>query len=198
VVLTSGAASWARGDSEPADEAHGVADMTIAAAVGDVSVRVTRSEEGIEVEGRCLVDAPPTTVWAVLTDYDGIDRFVSSMRESHVSERSEDHVLVDQVAVGRLFLFSRRLRTRLLVREEPLVRIVFEDVLKRDFALYQGDWRIQSRDGGTEVVYRAVARPARAVPDMMLRGMFKSTVRDLLSQVRVEIERRAELLSAGS
>ena len=119
-------------------------------------VRVTHTAEGFEVEGQCTADASGAEAWDVLTDYNGIDRFVSSMRESRVSGHIDHDVLVEQVAVGRLFLFSRRLHTVLRVHEEPVKEIRFEDVLGRDFARYRGDWRIE-RPAETRVtrgVYR--------------------------------------------
>src|SRR5262249_50850529 len=85
---------------------HGAADSTL-------GVHVESGPGGLEVQGRCIVHAPPAVVWEVLTDYDGIDRFVSSMRESRVAERADHHLLVEQVAVSRLFLFTRRFRATL-------------------------------------------------------------------------------------
>lgn len=187
-----------RADDDPAAGADHVpagtaAPAAAAAAAGggrDVTVQVTRGEAGLEVEGRCPVDAPATVAWQVLTDYDGIRHFVPSMRESRVTERADGHLLVEQVAVGRMLLFSRRFRTTLLVEEVPPTTIRFEDVLRRDFESYRGEWRIEERPGGVEIVYRVGARPSFSVPDFVARGVFRRTARDLLAQVRAEIERR--------
>lgn len=155
---------------------------------------VTRGPHGLEVEGRFVVAAPSSVAWAVLTDYDGIDRFVSSMRESRVESR-HDPLLVHQVAVGRLFMIQRRLRTTLRVEEEPPGRIRFEDVLHQDFERYRGEWRIESKGRELEIVYRLEAKPTLALPDLVARGMFERTVRGLLQEVGHEIRRRA---AAGS
>src|SRR5262245_5336231 len=173
-----------------ADEA-GEDAVAAAGRTRGVEVRVDRGPAGLEVEGRCLVRGGGAEAWAVLTDYDGISSFVSSMRASHVSGRGPGYVLVDQVAVGRLFLFSRRMHATLRVVEEPQTRIQFEDVLKRDFTTYVGEWRVEPAEHGTAIVYRVTARPTFSLPDGMVRGMFRKTVRDLLSQVAAEIDRRA-------
>ncbi len=157
-----------------------------------VTVRVTHGASGLEVEGRCVVHAPVAVVWEVLTDYDGIDGFVSSMRESRVSGRGDHHVLVEQVAVGRLFLFSRRFRVTLFVEETPQTRIRFEDVLRRDFESYRGEWRIEEQADRVEIMYQVGARPSFSAPDFVARGLFKRTAHELLSQVKAEMERRAE------
>ncbi len=166
-----------------ADDVEGDAD--------GVTVSVTRGPAGLKVDGRCLVRAPVSVAWEVLTDYDGITRFVSSIRESRVAGRSDHHVVVEQVAVGRLLLFRKRFRATLFVEETPPTRIRFEDVLGRDFEDYRGEWRIEERPGGVEIVYRVNARPSFSVPDFVARGLFRRTARELLSQVRSEMERRA-------
>src|SRR5262245_55829591 len=60
------------------------------------------------VHGDFLAPVSASVAWDVLTDYDHIPKFVSSMRASHV-ERSEDGgLLVRQDAVGGVLLFHRR------------------------------------------------------------------------------------------
>jgi hypothetical protein len=114
------------------------------------------------------------------------------MRESRITGRDGDEVLVEQKAVGRMFLFSRGLTTRLRVREEPPVAIHFEDVLGKDFETYRGAWRIEGGGDEVEIVYTLVAQPSFGVPDMVARGAFKRAVRNLIGEVGAEIERRAQ------
>jgi ribosome-associated toxin RatA of RatAB toxin-antitoxin module len=163
------------------------------AAPGGVTAHVASGARGIEVEGRFRVAASRAVAWAVLTDYEGIPRFVSSMSESRVTRRAADSVWVEQVAVGRLFFFKRRLRTTLEVHEEPPGLIRFEDVLKKDFERYQGEWRIQESGRQVEVVYHVEARPAASIPDFVARGMFQRTVSQLLSELEREVANRAVL-----
>lgn len=196
-ALLAGAIAGVTRADETADPSRAVAASEAAAAepaaleaYSGVAVQVLRAKEGVEVEARCRIEASREAAWRVLTDYDGIDRFVSSMKESRVSGRGDGFVLVDQVAIGRLFLFTRRMRATLRVHEEPPARIRFEDVLHRDFVIYQGEWRIEQHGNRTEIVYRVGARPAFAVPDLVVREVLRRTVRDLISQVGAEIERR--------
>jgi ribosome-associated toxin RatA of RatAB toxin-antitoxin module len=180
--------------ADDAIPAVGVASGTAEAPAGGpegLTVKVSRGPAGLEVEARAMVRAPAAVAWEVLTDYDGIDDFVSSMRESRVSGRGERHVLVEQVAVGRLFLFKRSMRATLFVEEIPPWHIRFEDVLGRDFESYHGEWRIEERKDGVEIFYNVAARPSFSVPDFIARGLFLRTATELLSQVRTEIERRA-------
>lgn len=184
-LLIAPARSMALGDA-----VAGPADAGAAADSG-IRVRVQRSAQGLEVEGHCLVRAPAAVAWEVLTDYDGIARFVSSMRESRVTSRADHHLLVEQVGVSRLFLFTRSFRATLFVEEVPPDTIRFEDVLGKDFDRYRGEWALVPGDDQVELVYRLAARPHTSVPDRFVRGLFGRTARDLLAQVRAEIERRA-------
>jgi hypothetical protein len=160
---------------------------------GAVAVRVTQTELGIDVEARVQVWAMPAAAWAVLTDYEGIPRIVSSMRTSRVTGRDGNLVTVEQSAVGRVLLVRRRVETMLEVREEPPARIAFEDVLHRDFETYRGTWEIVERGPRVEIVYRVLARPAFSVPGPIARGAFRRTVRDLVADVAIEIERQAAI-----
>ena len=175
--------------SSPADEA------AEAGGVEDgIALKLAHGPSGMAIEGRFTTAASPSIVWSVLTDYDSIARFVTSMRSSHVVGRSNDTLFVDQQAVGRLLLFSHRLHTSLRIEEDPQAHIRFEDLLGRDFKSYRGEWRIEpSKSAGATVIYRLQADPSFPIPDMIARGLFRKTARELLSQVRTEIERRAAL-----
>ena len=187
------AAGAARADAVTDGYVPPSAEVLAPAASRPVEVRVTHGPAGYEVEGRCRVAVSSDVVWDVLTDYDGIDRFVSSMRESRVSGNHQEGVLVEQVAVGRLLFFSRRMRATLRVREEHPGRIHFEDVLHQDFVSYRGEWIVEKVGAEVEIVYRVDARPAFAVPPGIGGGLFKRTVRELRAEVRGESERRAAL-----
>jgi len=189
-ALVPASRSDAPDQAPPAAAVVGMAAAEAEEADG-VTVQVNRGAAGLEVDARCVIRAPIAIVWDVLTDYENIDDFVSSMRESRVAGRGDHHVLVEQVAVGRLFLFKRRMRATLFVEETPRSRIRFDDVLGRDFESYHGEWRIHEREGGVEILYRVAARPSFSVPDFIARGLFKRTAGELLSQVKAEMERRA-------
>ena len=190
-------APWAA-EPEPAGERRStemeevVAGAAAAALQRAVTVTVESGKAGLEVEGRCRLKAMPAAAWAVLTDYEGIPGFVSSMRESRVTERAPDHVVVEQAAVGHLFFFSRGLKTRLRVEEEPPRVIRFEDLLRSDFETYRGSWRIEGDDAEIEIIYALSAKPAFNVPEFVARGAFKRAARNLIAEVGAEIERRAE------
>ena len=47
------------------------------------------------------VNVPTSLAWEVLTDYEGIGRFVSSIRQSTIQRREAGRVLLEQHGVGQ-------------------------------------------------------------------------------------------------
>jgi len=145
---------------------------------------------GFKVEGAFFTNAPRSAAWAVLSDYDRIDDFVASMRASRVTGREDGALLVEQEAAPRFLFFRKTLRVHLEVREEAETKITFKDVAQKDFALYEGSWRITDDDGGFWVLYSLKARPTFDVPSIVARRAFRQNVWNLLNEVRAEIARR--------
>jgi carbon monoxide dehydrogenase subunit G len=158
----------------------------IAVSVADLGNSTMR------LDGSFTVDCPAATAWSVLTDYDHIQKFVTSMRKSRVKERGDGFLLVEQESVAKLFLFHRTLHVLLKVVEKPLQSIAFDDVAKTSFARYTGSWTLQEVAGGLEVAYRLTVQGG--LVGMTPRGSSQQMVRSLLEQVRAEIGRRAAAL----
>jgi hypothetical protein len=132
----------------------------------------------------------------VLSDYDSIGRFVSSVRSSRMERQPDGRMLLRQDAVGSAFLFKRRMHVLLEIEEEPGSRISFHDVLGKDFRSYVGEWRLTADSLETRVVYEIEAQPRGAFARSLCRGPLRNAARDLLTEVRVEMIRRAEAARA--
>ncbi len=155
-----------------------------------VRIRVERRPGGVfEVSARLSVPASTAAAWSVITDYANIPSFVSSMKSSRVVGRDGGALIVEQTAVGRMFLFSREMRVTLTVRRAG-DRLTFDDRGREDFEIYNGSWRVVAAPGGCEVRYRLLARPDVPAPRFLLGGAMKRGARRLLEQVRNEILRR--------
>jgi carbon monoxide dehydrogenase subunit G len=152
------------------------------------------------VEGEFHTSAPLATAWCVLTDYEHIGAFVSSVRSSRLVRQPDGRQFLAQDAVGGVFPFRRTIRVLLELEEFPGDRIEFRDMLGRDFRAYSGTWTVLAEPTGTRVHYALVADPRVALPAMIGRGVMKSNARALLEQVRSEMERRVMLpcLEPGS
>jgi Polyketide cyclase / dehydrase and lipid transport len=142
----------------------------------------------VQLEGRFMTAASSATAWSVLTDYDHIPSFVSSMRSSRVKGRGDGYLLVEQESVARMLWFQRRLDVLLKVREEPPHRITFDDLSKVSFERYEGSWTLQDTAAGREVIYRLTVKGG--LIGLVARSRSQGMVKELLEQVRAEIGRR--------
>ena len=135
------------------------------------------------------VAAPVAVVHAVLTDYEGIPRFMPGVRTSRVLERESGRTRVAQEAVSRYMLFSKRVFLELDITEAPGV-IQFTDRIGRSFTRYAGSWTVATADAGTMVGYELDAAPAFSVPAFVLRKLLDRDARAMIDGLRAEIATR--------
>lgn len=166
---------------------------TGAVLAGASSVTLTElGHDVFKIEGRFTVQASSRETWLVLSDYDHIGEFVSSVNSSKTKERHADHLLVEQTNRDRFWFFAWRFGVLLKVRETPNQKIEFEDLLKKDFKSYQGFWQIESSEGETFVRYYLLVEHRARVPSFVTREFIRKDVERLLTEVAAEIERRGK------
>ena len=156
-----------------------------------VTVSVQESDGTYSVSGEFVTDAPPRVAWSVLTDYDRLDAFVGGMRRSRSERDPDGRLVVRQTAAVGIFPLRKVVRVALEIAEDEGSRIVFSDVLKKDFDFYFGEWSLSSEAGGTRVSYQLQAAPKAFVP-FVGRGIAGRNARTLLSQVSAEMTRRLD------
>jgi ribosome-associated toxin RatA of RatAB toxin-antitoxin module len=130
----------------------------------------------------------------VLTDYDNIPHFMPDVRSSRVLERREGAVRVEQEAVSRFLLFSKRIHLVLDIEEGADV-IRFRDRCNDSFESYEGSWTIKALPGGTEVTYELSARPAFSVPGVVIRKLLNRDATVMIGRLRKEIASREQDVS---
>src|SRR5690606_11188225 len=160
----------------------------VAIAQPDVSVRA--ADGRYVVIARFETSAPPAVVREVLTDYDGIPRFMPGVTHSQVRERDGARVIVEQEAVSKFMLFSRTVRLRLEVTEGER-ELAFRDLSGESFESYQGSWTIESDGARTRVFYVLAAQPRFDVPGFVLKRVLTSNAREAIDQLCAEAAFRA-------
>jgi carbon monoxide dehydrogenase subunit G len=162
--------------------------VAVLAANTAIDVAVERgADKAYMVDAAFDVNVPASVAWDVLTDYEGIGRFVSSIRQSTIKEREPGRVLLEQHGVGRAWIISMPMHVVLDVREHDQRVLAFRDVCGKSFSIYQGAWELSTIDGGTRVTYRLKADPTGRQPAMLARSAIKGSVKTLLDEVRQEI-----------
>ena len=160
---------------------------TLAAhAPGGSRVDVSESGGVYRVTAAFAVSEAPHDVITVLTDYARIPEFMPDVQSSKVLERTASGAVVEQVAVSKFMLFSKRVHLVLDVREDA-GSIRFKDRCGRSFAEYEGEWIISEHDSVTVVDYRLTARPSFEVPAFVLKRLLKRDAAQLIDRLRAEI-----------
>jgi hypothetical protein len=163
---------------------------------GPVAVQEQRVDGGIyQVEGSFDLGRGISgeVAWNVLSDYDHLGRFISSIQESAVRRRQGHDVLLEQRGTGKGLLALEPFRVLLHVHELPERQIDFHDVLHRDFDVYEGSWNLKESPAGLQVVYRLWAKPHRKLPGFLGKPLFEEGAADLLDELRAEIVRRSKV-----
>lgn len=157
---------------------------------GGAPVTVTRADGVYVVTAQFEVSQPAAEVIAVLTDYDGIPRFLPDIRRSVVRGRDGSRTTVEQEAVSSVMMFSRRVHL-LLEIDESSDALVFRDTSGRSFERYEGAWRVSPSGEATLVRYELRAKPAFSVPEFVLMRLFRRDSRETITRIIAEIARRA-------
>jgi ribosome-associated toxin RatA of RatAB toxin-antitoxin module len=150
-----------------------------------------RENQGVYfVAARFQVAEPPDAALAVLTDYERIPRFMPNIQKSIVRERGADHVIVEQQAVSKLMMFSKKMHLVLQITEEPDA-LRFTDVCRADFRRYEGSWTATAIEGMTEIRYELTADPSFDVPEFILKRVLRRDSRDMIAALQQEMAARS-------
>jgi ribosome-associated toxin RatA of RatAB toxin-antitoxin module len=152
----------------------------------DVTVR---EQDGIyRVAATFSVAQSASAVFDVLTGYEQIPRFMPDVRSSRVIERGEGRAVVEQEAVARVMMFSKRIHLVLDI-SEAAERIEFRDRCGESFAHYEGSWNISTKGARAVVTYELSAKPAFDVPEFLLRRLLKRDAQTMIRRLQDEIAR---------
>jgi ribosome-associated toxin RatA of RatAB toxin-antitoxin module len=155
----------------------------------DPELTVREEQGAYGVTARFVVPYTAATALAVLTDYERIPRFMPGVTSSRVLERSGERVIVEQEAVSRMMMFSKRVHLMLQVQIEGNT-IWFRDVSGRSFSCYEGSWIVTDGNGRTTIRYELNARPTFDVPEFLLKRLLRRDARQMIEQLRAEMAAR--------
>ena len=175
-------------DDNPLVEFH-PCDRTNDVAIIRKNDHVTAINSAIEIDltGQICADSIGHTIYSGIG---GQMDFMPGVKTSIVRERNRDRVLVEQDALSKFLLFSKRVHLLLEVRQEGRC-IRFRDIAGVSFTRYEGGWQVTDDHGTTVVSYELTAAPAFAVPAPVLRRLFKRDSAEMVTQLRREIARLA-------
>lgn len=151
-----------------------------------------RHEEGFRVEASAEVGASAATVWATLTDYATLPRFVPGMHESRVLERQGVHRLIlRQTGAASFGPFSESFDVTFAVEEQPTSQITAVAVAG-DFVEFRSRYILSAIDlRRTRLDYRAQLQPRRDPPPLVGAIVMETVAERQFKAMLREIGRRA-------
>jgi hypothetical protein len=163
---------------------------TTGRAATEPQVAVRETDGVYAVTATFTVAAPTAAAAAVLTDFEGIPRFMPDVRKSVVIAREGSTMRVEQEAIAKFLFFSKKIHLQLDVYDETST-IRFRDVCGQSFHRYEGRWTLLERDGRTVIGYELTAKPAFSVPEFLLKRLLERDASRMIASLRAEIESRA-------
>ncbi len=145
---------------------------------------------------RVLVTATLPQVWAVLTDYDNLAKFIPNMASSRIIQDRGDRKVVEQVDRRQVFVVNVVSRTVLDISEERLSKINFR-LAEGDLENLTGTWQIEPvsfvpRQPPTQVLitHTVTVQPKANIPASTFFDIFEASLGETLLAIAREVQRR--------
>ena len=165
----------------------GVAMSAGVMADGRPQVTVETKDGVYQVVATFHVAQPAAVAVDVLTDYERIPRFMPDVQTSRVIARRDGKVFLEQEAVAKVLMFSKRVHLLLEVEQRPGT-IIFHDRCGKSFTHYSGRWQIvEHKDQPTAVVYKLTAQPSFSVPEFLLKRLLKRDATQMIERLQTEM-----------
>lgn len=165
--------------------------LGLPAAAGDVTLRIERTGDEFILEGAFHVAVTPAVAWAVLTDYEGMPKFVEDLRESRVVEHDGDRLRVVQRGLTRLgpFSFDYDVEREIVLESGRAVhsRALRGNVKKLDMHTF-----VDPEGAGTHIRFRAAMIPDFWVPPLVGERLIRTRFERQFASLLKEMRRRAE------
>jgi hypothetical protein len=163
----------------------------------DIDVKVVRDGPRMIVDVALRVRASPQDAWGVLTDYNDMVRFVSTLKASTIDRRSGNELQVTQHGTVQFGLFSIPFST---VRRITLVpyREVRTDVVDGSMKSSQFVTTLVPAGDETQILQHGTVVPDIWIPPGIGPAIIAARTRKQWQEFRAEIMRRATGKRAGS
>ncbi len=160
-----------------------------AAPASDIAVDVRKEGETIFVDVDCPVRAPVPIIWDVLTDYDHMSSFISTLDYSGIEGHRDDVLIVRQKGKAKLGLLSVTFDNVREVQIVPLVEIRSHHI-SGDLESSTFTTRVVDIDGTPHI--RNIGRyvPKAWVPPLVGPALIAGQTRKQFEDIRSEILRR--------
>ncbi len=162
----------------------------------DIDVKVAKSGDVVEVDVSLRVNVGRSEAWKVLTDYDDMVRFVSTLESSRIVRRAGNELDVAQKGKVRFGLLSFPFATLRRIELEPYQEIR-SFLIEGDMANSRFTTRLVEEGETTLILQHGQMIPGLWVPPWIGSAIIVARTRQQWQEIRAEILRR-RLASAAA
>jgi hypothetical protein len=161
----------------------------------DVAVAVERHGATIVVDVEMRVPVGAREAWAVLTDYEHMAAFVSTLTSSVVLQRNDNHLEVEQVGEARRGPLTYAFDTVRAIELVPY-REIRSTLIRGRFKSYLFTTRIVDQGPTSIVVHHGEYVPTTWVPPIVGPALIQAETRKQYAELREEMLRRKRVAAA--
>jgi ribosome-associated toxin RatA of RatAB toxin-antitoxin module len=173
-----------------ASQATGAAEMLC--SLDTIQQQMERLEQGTRrLAVQLRLDLAPEWLWAALTDYGNLHRFIPNLSRSHLLWRRGNRVGLDQVGTQQFcgLQFSARVELELEeLREAGELRF---RMVRGDFRRFEGTWLVTCDQLSTRLLYTLTVQGKPGMPIALIEQRLQQDLASNLRGVQQEAMRRA-------
>ena len=159
-------------------------------AAAKVTIKTRRLGMSIHMDARARLHAPRGLVWATLTDYANLWRFIPGLRYSRVLRRDGATAYVEEQGETRFLFVTFPINVVLASSEHPPYRIDVH-VVRGDLKRLKGSYRIVPNSDGTLLLtWSGAIQPGFWLPAYIDEALVRSRIGAQFEGMVHEIERR--------
>lgn len=151
--------------------------------------RLPMGKRRLAVQLRLAVD--PQWLWAVLTDYDNLHRFIPNLASSRQIWRRTNRVAVEQVGTQQFCGLRFSARVTLELEEERAAGRLSFRMLDGDFRCFQGTWVVGADATSGWLVYDLTVQGKPGMPIGLIEQRLQEDLANNVRGVQQEAQRRA-------
>jgi carbon monoxide dehydrogenase subunit G len=152
-------------------------------------VQLRKEGDAVLVDVNFFVAATPVEAWEVLTDFDHMHHFVSSVSASRVVQREGNRLQVAQsgkASAGLLAFAFESLRDVQLAPYHTIRTRQLSGSMKR----FEGLTSLQAEGAGTRVTFHSESVPGGWMPPLLGESFIEHQVQQQYQEIRAEILKR--------
>jgi len=144
------------------------------------------------------LDLDPHWLWAVLTDYDNLSRFIPNLQSSRQLWRRGNVVGLEQEGAQTFMGLRFRARVQLELTEQREQQSLCFVMTKGDFRRFEGAWLIGHDGVATTLLYELTVQGCVGMPIALIEQRLREDLAANLRAVQREAQRRAGLMLASA